>query len=83
MEIILFPAWPPLSSMLAVFAGLSAQSPLFVFVVVAAMLSGFASPLRHLIYGVVYDDELYYIVGNTLPLIAFFGWHGLWSFPHC
>ncbi len=72
MEIILFLV-AAVVIMLAVFAGLSAQSPLFVFIVVAAMLSGFASPLWHLIYGVVYDAELYYIVGNTLPLIAFLG----------
>ncbi len=72
MEIILFLV-AAVVIMLAVFAGLSAQSPLFVFVVVAAMLSGLASPAWHLIYGVVYDAELYYLIGDSIPLIAVLG----------
>jgi hypothetical protein len=72
MEIILF-LLAAIVIILCVFAGLSAQSPLFVCVAVTAMLTGLFSPLWHWMYGIVYASELVYLVGRTLPLVAFLG----------
>lgn len=72
MEIILFLV-AAVIIMLAVFTGLSAQSSLFVCVVVAAMIGGIASPLWHLLYGIVYSPGLYFLVGNSMPLAAILG----------
>ena len=72
MEIILF-LLAAIVIMLCVFVGLSARSPLFVCVAVTAMFSGFFSPLWHWLYGIVYTNELVYLVGQTLPLVAFLG----------
>jgi len=72
MEIILF-LLAAIVIILCVFAGLSAQSPLFVCVAVTAMVTGLFSPLWHWMYGIVYASELVYLVGRTLPLVAFLG----------
>jgi hypothetical protein len=72
MEIILFLV-AAVIIMVAIFAGLSAQSPLFIFVVVASMVGGVLSPLWHLLYGIVYNPGLYFLVGDTLPLAAILG----------
>ena len=72
MEIILF-LLAAIVIMLCVFVGLSARSPLFVCVAVTAMFSGLFSPLWHWLYGIVYSNELVYLVGQTLPLVAFLG----------
>jgi hypothetical protein len=72
MEIILF-LLAAIVIILCVFAGLSTQSPLFVCVAVTAMLTGLFSPLWHWLYGIVYANELVYLVGKTVPLIAFLG----------
>ena len=72
MEIILFLVTAVII-MVAVFAGLSARSPLFVFVVIAAMLGGLASPLWFWLYGVAYDAGLYFIAGTSVPLVALLG----------
>lgn len=72
MEIILF-LLAAIVIMLCVFVGLSARSPLFVCVAVTAMFSGLFSPLWHWLYGIVYTSELVYLVGHTLPLVAFLG----------
>ncbi|NBU63552.1 MAG: hypothetical protein EBS29_03460 [Chloroflexia bacterium] len=72
MEIILF-LLAAIIIMLCVFAGLSAQSPLFVCVAGTAMLTGLCSPLWHWVYGIVYSSALVYLVGHTVPLVAFLG----------
>jgi hypothetical protein len=72
MEIILF-LLAAIVIIVCVFAGLSAQSPLFVCVAVTAMFTGLFSPLWHWLYGIVYASELVYLVGHTLPLVAFLG----------
>lgn len=72
MEIILF-LLAAIVIILCVFAGLSAQSPLFVCVAVTAMFTGLFSPLWHWLYGIVYASELVYLVGHSLPLVAFLG----------
>jgi len=72
MEIILF-LLAAIVIILCVFVGLSARSPLFVCVAVTAMFSGLFSPLWHWLYGIVYTSELVYLVGHTLPLVAFLG----------
>ena len=72
MEIILF-LLAAIVIMLCVFVGLSARSPLFVCVAVTAMVTGLFSPLWHWMYGIVYASELVYLVGRTLPLVAFLG----------
>ena len=72
MEIILF-LLAAIVLTLCVLVGLSARSPLFVYVAITAMVSGLFSPLWHWLYGIVYASELVYIVGHTLPLVAFLG----------
>lgn len=72
MEIIFF-LLAAIVIILCVFAGLSAQSPLFVCVAVTAMLCGLFSPLWHWLYGIVYAKQLIYLVGQNVPLIAFLG----------
>lgn len=72
MEIILFLV-AAVIMMLAAFAGLSARSPLFVFVVIAAMISGMVSPIWHWLYGIAYDPGLYFFIGKSVPLVAFLG----------
>jgi hypothetical protein len=37
------------------------------------MLTGLFSPLWHWLYGIVYANDLVYLVGHTLPLVAFLG----------
>jgi hypothetical protein len=72
MEVVLILA-SAVIIMACVYLGLHTRSPLFVIVVLAAMLAGTLSPLWYWLYGIQYAGGLTYILGNAVPLIALFG----------
>lgn len=72
MEVVLILA-SAVVIMACVYLGLATKSPLFVIIVLTAMLSGVLSPLWYWMYGIRYAGGLTYLFGNSIPLIALFG----------
>jgi hypothetical protein len=74
MEIILF-LGTVMFVALCGYVSYTTRSPLFVIVVVSAMIAGIGTPLWHLLYGIAYDPQLSRIGGGFFPTISFFaGW---------
>jgi hypothetical protein len=49
------------------------RSPLFVIVMLGAMLAGFGTPLWYLLYGIAYDPALTRLGFDTIPAMSVYG----------
>ncbi len=72
MEIILF-LFTAIFLLLCGYIGVTTRSPVFIIVALTAMIAGIATPLWHLLFGIVYDPSLSYLIGNVVPTITLYG----------
>jgi hypothetical protein len=72
MEIVLILATMLALAVCVVF-GMATKTQVFILVALTAMVGGAVSVLWHWLYGVVYANTLIGLIGNQVPLIAFFG----------